>query len=181
MVPLPDHACYGKKRKTCLKDIIDQFPPEQEFYIGTGCAFFFIGTAEELITFSSANKINLLYREVLDHYPKILDNGYAIIIQGTEKGKYWLKSEWLDKESKNSPMKCYNSGNNARHIDGYLNSKELGYLLGTSTGNIHILLRKGYMPCIQVGNVKYVKVEDAEEFKQKYRKGAHNQWMLANT
>lgn len=138
-----------------LKDIVDKFPPTQDFYLSTGCAFFFIGTKDEILAYNP----DLMEREVLEHYAKISDNGYIVIIVGEENGRYWFKSEMKENTTAYTAKST-----NAKHIDGYYTAKEIAHKYGISACTVTSYIKRGLIKGEKIDRCCYIKREIANEF-----------------
>lgn len=108
---------------------------DQDIFLGTGCSFFFIGTASELRGYARQKKVSLLPRKVLDHYPRLQKDGYVVIIEGDETGGYWFKSEYAEGKKQR-----------AYRIGSYANGKARTWE-ETRTGN-RAKVRSKTFPCI---------------------------------
>lgn len=136
---------------------------DQDIFLGTGCSFFFIGTASELRGYARMNKLSLLPRKVLDHYPRFQKDGYVVIIEGDEAGGYWFKSEYLNGR-KTGGMQGYSM----QHIDGLLNTREVAAKYNLPGGSANAIMSKK-VPNQKIDGFLYVKPKDIEDFLKTYK------------
>lgn len=139
---------------------------DQDIFLGTGCAFFFIGTASELRGYARQNKISLHQRKVLDHYLRFQKDGYIVIIEGDEVGGYWFKSEYAEGKKQRSY-----SAYRMKHIDGLLNTREVAAKYDLPGGSANAIMRNK-IPNQKIDGFLYVKPKDIEAFLRTYEKYA---------